>query len=125
MSRKFATGIAAFALTGVLALGGTAFASGSGDGGTGPSGDRAAKVCANLDVITQTANDRIAEITQRIQHLTELRDTAAAAGGHDALVTRLDNKITQLNARLAKVQDRLAKLPAWAAAHCTPPAPAA
>lgn len=124
MNNKLTTGIAAFALTGALALGGTAFASGGDDSGSGPTGARAAEVCANLDTITEIANGRIAEMNHRIDYLTNLQ-TKATAAGKTELATRIGTKITKLNERLAKVTERLAKLPAWAAEHCTPaPAPA-
>lgn len=97
MSHRLVPRIAALALVGSLGFAGTAFAAGGGDG-TGPTGDKAAKVCANLDQIDDWMNSRITEVQHRIEYFTTMRGKAEAAG-REKLVARIDSAITRLNDR--------------------------
>lgn len=121
MSHRLTPRIAALTLLGTVAAGslgiaGAAAASG-GDGG-GPTGDKAAKVCANIDQIDDWMNSRIAEVQHRIEYFTTMRAKAEAAGRTN-LVTRIDRALTRLNDRLTRLQNRLTQVDAWAAANCT------
>ncbi len=111
--------IATATLAGSLALGGTALASGD---GSGPSGDRAAKICNHLDEIDDWLNGRITEVQHRIDYFTTMRAKAEAAGKTN-LVARIDTALGRLNNRLTRLQNRISEIDTWAASHCnvTPP----
>lgn len=105
-------------VAGSLAVGGTALAAG-GDG-SGPTGDRAAKICTHLDEIDDWMNSRIAEVQHRIDYFTTMRGKAEAAGRTN-LVARIDTALSRLNDRLGRLQHRLSEVDTWAASHCTAP----
>ncbi len=118
MTLRLASRIATITLAGSLAVGGTALAAG-GDG-SGPAGDRTAKICANLDTVEDLMTRHLAEVQHRIAYFTEVRGLADGAGMTN-LVARIDRALGRLDDRLVRLQTRLDGLDEWAAEHCTTP----
>lgn len=113
---KLIVGFTTIVLSGTLAFGAIASATGNDDGGGRKhltTQERCDKV---VDVEARAAEAR-AKIADRVAALQERR-TAAEASGETDRVERLDRRLGRLDKISTRLTDRLAKVEAWAATNC-------
>lgn len=113
---KLIVGFTTIVLSGTLAFGAIASASGNGDD-TGRAPLTTAEKCDKADGAPARAAEIQARIAERVTTLNARRAEAAAAG-NTARVEHIDRRLARLEKASTRVSERLAKVETWAAANC-------
>jgi len=117
---KLIVGFTTIVLSGTLAFGAIASATGNGDGGGNGNGRKhltTAEKCDKVDDVQARAGDIQQRINERIPVLQERR-AEAEANGDTAKVERIDRRLARLEKASTRITERLAKVETWAAANC-------
>ncbi|HQZ35284.1 MAG TPA: hypothetical protein PK020_12735 [Ilumatobacteraceae bacterium] len=113
---KLIVGFTTIVLSGTLAFGAIASATGNDNGG-GRKHLTTQERCDKVDDVEARAADAQGRIADRVVALQERR-AAAEANGETDRVERLDRRLARLDKISTRLTERLAKVEAWAAANC-------
>lgn len=113
---KLIVGFTTIVLSGTVAFGAIASASGSGDGG-GRTHLTTEQKCDRVGEVETRAAEIQARTAERIPLLNERR-AEAEANGDTNRVEHIDKRIARLEKVSARMTQRLAKVETWAASNC-------
>ncbi len=115
---KLIVGFTTIALSGTLAFGAIASASGIRDGGgSGRKHLTTEEKCDKVDEVQARAAEIQSRISERIPVLQERRAEAEANGDTDR-VQHIDRRLARLAKASARITERRAKVETWAATNC-------
>lgn len=117
---KLIVGFTTILLSGTLAFGAFASASGAGEFGGGGNGLKnltTEEKCDRVDEVQARAAEIQQRISERIPVLQERRTEAETSGDTDK-VERIDRRLARLEKVSARITARLAKVETWVAANC-------
>jgi len=114
---KLIVGITTVVLSGTLAFGTIASATGGGDGSGGRKNLTTEEKCDKIDEVQARAAEIQGRIAERIPML-EARRAEAEANGDTDRVENIDRRLARLEKISARLTERLAKVETWAATNC-------
>ncbi len=119
---KLIVGFTTIVLSGTLAFGAIASASGASDGGgSGNGGGRkhltTEEKCDKVGEVQARAAEIQQRISERVPVLQERR-AEAETNGDTEKVERIDRRLARLEKASARIIERLSKVETWAAANC-------